>query len=192
MMSRSAERAAAAAAGAFLAATALLALPARADEPPAPVLDITAVVLDLTTTVESLDGAEAEESAPDKRTVILTSDVLFAQDSYALTTRARQRLRQIARDIKVSRAAGTVRVDGHTDDQGSAAYGVVLSRRRADAVRDVLAPLLKGADLTIATAGHGEARPRVPNIVDGKAIPANRAKNRRVEISFAPDRRPPG
>ncbi len=188
MMSRSAKRAAATAGGALLAASALLGLPARAGEAPAPVLGITAVVLDLSTTVESLDGTEAETSTPSKRTVILTSDVLFAEDSYALAARARQRLREIAREIAVSGAAGTVHVEGHTDDQGSAAYGLVLSRRRADAVRDVLAPLLKDRAVTIAAAGYGEARPRVPNIVGGQPSPANRAQNRRVEISFAPSR----
>ncbi len=77
MMSRSAKPAAGTAGGALLAASALLGLPARAGEAPSPVLGITAVVLDLSTTVESLDGTQAETSTANKRTVILTSDVLF-------------------------------------------------------------------------------------------------------------------
>jgi outer membrane protein OmpA-like peptidoglycan-associated protein len=63
----------------------------------------------------------------------------------------------------------------------------VLSRQRATAVKGVLAPLLAGTGVQIATRGLGEANPRVPNNTKaGRPIPANQAKNRRVEISFTP------
>lgn len=77
-------------------------------------------------------------------------------------------------------------VDGYTDDQGSAAHGLVLSRRRADAVRDVLAPLISAQGVKIKTRGRGEADPRFPNRdKSGREIPKNQAKNRRVEITFS-------
>jgi len=151
------------------------------------VLPITAEVLDITTTVESLDGTEAEEDTPTAHTVILTSDVLFAEDSARLSVRARARLAALAEQIRAGGGVtGALRVNGYTDDQGSAAHGLVLSRARAAAVKSVLGPALPG--ISIVTRGYGEADPRVPNIVAGKPSEANRAKNRRVEITYAPRR----
>jgi outer membrane protein OmpA-like peptidoglycan-associated protein len=145
------------------------------------------VVLDIATTVESLDGTEAEEDSPNERTVILTSDVLFAEDSAKLSARALARLGALAAQIRAGGGpTGALQVNGYTDDQGSAAHGLVLSRARALAVKSVLSPALPG--VAIVTQGYGEADPRVPNIVGGRPSEANRAKNRRVEITYAPRR----
>lgn len=142
---------------------------------------------DIVTTVESFDGTETQKDAKTKRTVILDSKVLFPEDRATLSSAARARLRSVARQIVESSATGAVMVDGYTDDQGSAKHGLVLSRQRADAVRGALAPLLTGTAVTIATRGLGEANPRFPNETkSGRPIPANQAKNRRVEISFNP------
>lgn len=148
---------------------------------------LSAPVRDFSTVVESVDGTETERASRTRRTVILDSKVLFAEDSAALSGSARRRLASVARQIVDARATGTVRVDGYTDDQGSAAHGLVLSRRRAEAVRGVLAPLVSGQDVRIRTRGRGEADPRFPNRDKaGRAIRENQAKNRRVEITFAP------
>ena len=151
----------------------------------APVRTFRTTVRDFSTVVESVDGTETQRASKTRRTLILDSKVLFAEDSARLSGSARSRLRSVAQQIVDSKATGTVQVVGYTDDQGSAAYGLVLSRRRANAVRDVLAPLISGTGATIRTQGRGEADPRFPNRTKGgKAIPANQAKNRRVEISF--------
>ena len=148
-----------------------------------------APVRDIITTVESVDGTETQQDTRSRRTVILDSKVLFPEDRATLTAAARGRLRSVARQIVDSKATGTVKVDGYTDDQGSAQHGFVLSRQRARAVRGVLAPLVAGSPVRIAIRGLGEANPRVPNADKaGRPIPANQAKNRRVEISFAPGR----
>ena len=119
----------------------------------------------------------------------LDSKVLFPEDRATLTAAARGRLRSVARQIVDSKATGTVKVDGYTDDQGSAQHGLVLSGQRARGVRGVLTPLVAGSPVRIAIRGLGEANPRVPNADKaGRPIPANQAKNRRVEISFAPGR----
>ena len=144
-------------------------------------------VRDIITTVESVDGTETQKDSTTERTVILDSKVLFPEDRATLTAAARRRLRSVARQIVDSSATGTVQVAGYTDDQGSAQHGLVLSRQRARAVREVLTPLLAGSGVRIATRGLGEANPRVPNADKaGRPIPANRAKNRRVEITFTP------
>ena len=154
----------------------------------APVHDIPdPPVYDIVTTVESIDGTETQRDTTTKRTVILDSKVLFPEDRATLSATARARLRSVARQIVDSSATGTVKVDGYTDDQGSARHGLVLSRQRAEAVRKVLAPLLADTHVRIATRGLGEANPRVPNAdKSGRPIRANQAKNRRVEISFNP------
>lgn len=201
MTCRSADRAAAVAA---LVGALVLGLvpPASADPTPSPgpsaaltpspgatatsLEGLSAPVRDFSTVVESIDGSETERASKTRRTVILDSRVLFAEDSARLSGSARARLRSVARQVVEARASGTVRVEGYTDDQGSAAYGLVLSRRRADAVRDVLAPLLAGQGVRITTRGRGEADPRLPNRDRaGREIPENQAKNRRVEITFA-------
>lgn len=150
---------------------------------------LSAPVRDIITTVESVDGTETQQDTRSRRTVILDSKVLFPEDRATLSAAARDRLRSVARQIVDSKANGTVKVDGYTDDQGSAQHGLVLSRQRARAVRGVLTPLVAGSPVRIAIRGLGEANPRVPNADKaGRPIPANQAKNRRVEISFAPGR----
>ncbi len=58
----------------------------------------------------------------------------------------------------------------------------MLSLKRAQAVRQALQGKLSG--VTFQAKGFGETRPKLPNIVQGRPIKENRAKNRRVEIIF--------
>lgn len=77
-------------------------------------------------------------------------------------------------DTRVSR----IRIVGHTCDLGSEAYNQGLSERRARAVADFFASHgVAPGEMDII--GEGESNPRFPN--DGEA---NRAKNRRVDVSF--------
>lgn len=137
----------------------------------APVRSFTTTVRDFSTVVESVDGTETQRASKTRRTVILDSKVLFAEDSARLSGSARSRLRSVAQEIVDSKATGTVKVVGYTDDQGSAAHGLVLSRRRANAVRDVLAPLTRGTGAKITTKGRGEADPRFPNRTERQGDP---------------------
>jgi outer membrane protein OmpA-like peptidoglycan-associated protein len=146
--------------------------------------DLVFPVEDIIGEVESLDGTESETQQGTQVTVALTSDVLFALDKWALTGKARQRLKEVADQVNAEGAGGVVKIQGHTDDQGGDAYNQTLSRRRADAVRQAMTGLLTGAGVTLQAEGYGETRPKVPNVVDGEAIPENRAKNRRVEIVY--------
>ncbi len=71
---------------------------------------------------------------------------------------------------------GTLRVEGHTDNTGSAAINENLSRRRAEAVRAAL--IQRGvAPARIIAAGYGSAQP-----VGDNATEDGRALNRRIEI----------
>jgi OmpA-OmpF porin, OOP family len=69
-----------------------------------------------------------------------------------------------------------VRIEGHTDSQGSSAYNEALSQRRAESVRAAL--VAAEVDPARVTAvGMGEAVPVASN-----ATAAGRQQNRRVEI----------
>jgi outer membrane protein OmpA-like peptidoglycan-associated protein len=162
-----------------LAAGSLLAGPAGAQSD-----DAVGVVEDLVFFVESLDGSESVERQDTEVTVILTSDVLFALDEADLTAEAQDRLASVAEQIRAEGAGGVITIAGHTDDQGSDSYNQDLSERRASSVRAALADLLSDVDVQFETAGYGESEPRVPNIVDGEPSEENRAKNRRVEITY--------
>jgi OOP family OmpA-OmpF porin len=76
-----------------------------------------------------------------------------------------------------------VKLEGHTDSEGTEEYNQKLSERRAEAVRQYL--IKEGAveNAMISATGYGELRPIAPNKTqDGKDNPEGRAENRRVEI----------
>ncbi len=81
-----------------------------------------------------------------------------------------------------------VRVEGHTDDVGTDPSNLLLSRRRAGAVRGWLEKHGIAAD-RLSSVGYGESRPIASNDTE-----EGRAKNRRVEfvvIEGAPPRDEP-
>ena len=114
-------------------------------------------------------------------TVVLTADLAFASDSATLSAAARAEIRDLARRARAAGVKGTIRVDGYTDNVGSAAHGLELSQARANAVAAILRDALSGLDVTIQAVGHGEADPVASN-----KTAAGRAKNRRVSITLPP------
>ncbi|WP_424528085.1 OmpA family protein [Sphaerisporangium viridialbum] len=181
-MSRSPERLAILALALTLVACPTAAAWADPVDTTAGVEDVIAPVDDIIAEVESLDGAESESKQGEQVTVALTSDVLFALDKAALTPQARKRLEQVAAKIQAESTGGVVRIEGHTDDQGTDAHNDALSLKRAQAVQQALQGKLSG--VTFQAKGFGETRPKLPNIVDGRPVDENRARNRRVEIIF--------
>jgi len=116
-----------------------------------------------------------------KPTVVLTADLAFASDSARLSSAARAAILKLAAKARTAGVKGTIRVDGYTDNVGSARHGLVLSQARADAVAALLRNSLRGLDVTTQAVGHGEADPVASN-----ATAAGRAKNRRVTITLPP------
>lgn len=72
----------------------------------------------------------------------------------------------------------SLRIEGHTDNVGTAAFNLDLSQRRAAAVRDALIAQFKVPAARLAASGFGATKPVSTNAsLDG------RAANRRVEIA---------
>ena len=111
--------------------------------------------------------------------VTLRSDLAFGFDSATLSAEAKTAIDQVARQVVRAGLRGRIFVDGYTDSTGSAAYGVVLSRQRADAVSTYLQSRLLGAPVSIVSTGHGEAHPVADN-----ASASGRKANRRVTITL--------
>ncbi|QKW08873.1 OmpA family protein [Streptomyces sp. NA04227] len=136
-----------------------------------------AKVLDIKSVVEDTGGEERREDTNLDVKFALQAEVLFPKDSARLNPSARARIEAIAEEIK-SQGSGVVRVFGFTDDLGTYEHGKELSRKRAEAVHDVLAPGL-GPDVTFHVRGYSEDYPIAENTNE-----EGRRKNRRVEISF--------
>ncbi|TMI91767.1 MAG: OmpA family protein, partial [Bacteroidetes bacterium] len=70
-----------------------------------------------------------------------------------------------------------VKIVGHTDADGNDVSNLDLSKRRADAVKDMLTKEF-GIDASrMETDGKGESEP-----IDNNTTPAGKANNRRVEF----------
>lgn len=108
---------------------------------------------------------------------LVLQDVVFETGKADLKPGAAQRLQPLAQYLKAN-AGVKVRIDGHTDSQGSDAYNQQLSEARAQSVRTALAAMgIDGARIT--AVGHGEAQP----VADNKNV-AGRQQNRRVEVTL--------
>ena len=70
-----------------------------------------------------------------------------------------------------------IEIAGYTDNIGSDKYNLLLSQKRAEAVKNVLVKVYHINPKRIIAKGYGEKYPLVPN-----TTPTNRALNRRVEI----------
>ncbi|MFJ5894139.1 OmpA family protein [Streptomyces sp. NPDC093064] len=135
-------------------------------------------VLDIKSVVEEQGGEERREDTNTDVTFALQAEVLFAKDSAKLSDQAKARIDTIAQEIKKQKAS-QVRVFGFTDNLGTHAHGVVLSKQRANAVQDVLSQELNDPNITFDVRGYAEQYPIADNSTED-----GRKKNRRVEVTF--------
>ncbi len=120
--------------------------------------------------LEEVKGKQTE------RGIVMTlGDVIFETGKAKLSERARLSITKIANFMKKYPDRGIL-VEGHTDSVGTAAYNLVLSQRRADAVKKELMTMGIEAKRIIAR-GYGEQYP-----VDTNETNLGRQNNRRVEI----------
>jgi len=112
--------------------------------------------------------------------ITMNSEVSFDFNSAALKPAFHRTLGKVA-DILQRYPRTTVRIIGHTDNVGSAAYNQRLSEDRANAV----AWNLEDSGLSpqrVNVEGRGESQPRVSNDSE-----AGRQLNRRVEMLIVPN-----
>jgi outer membrane protein OmpA-like peptidoglycan-associated protein len=109
----------------------------------------------------------------------LPQDLLFATDSATVRPDLQRDLQAISTNL-VNYPRSTIRVVGHTDNTGSAAYNQALSERRAASVAQVLMGNGVAAN-RVRTEGRGLTQPIANN-----ATPQGRQQNRRVEIYIRP------
>ncbi len=172
----------------LLAALLLLCVwPAQAQEGRS--VDLVYTTVGLKFTVIDLAGKtqdlQVKETATEIR-IELAADVLFDFDKSTIKPEAATALHNVADIIKDKGKGRAVRIEGHTDGKGGAAYNQKLSERRADAVKQWLAGKEGLGRVKMATQGFGAAKPVAPNTKpDGSDDPEGRQKNRRVEIVLA-------
>lgn len=109
----------------------------------------------------------------------------FAEGGAGLNAEAKATLDRLAANLTTKKGPLTLR--GHSDSEGDDTANRIMSRKRAEAVRDYLAE--KGVDRARMTViALGETRPIAPNAKpDGSDDSAGRARNRRVEIELGAD-----
>jgi len=123
-------------------------------------------------------GADVTNTGSDLR-VILPYSVTFRTDSAVVDPAFRPALRTISDSLR-RHPNSTVRVVGHTDNIGTAAYNNQLSQERALSVARELIAFGTSAS-RISVSGRGFYEPIASN-----ATAAGRAENRRVEIVITP------
>ena len=104
--------------------------------------------------------------------------ILFETGSATLATTAQVELVALGQALRsADLSASRFRIEGHTDRVGSEASNLVLSERRAIAVRDYLIGQFEIATDRLTVAGLGESQTLVPTSDD---VPHPR--NRRVQV----------
>ncbi len=119
---------------------------------------------------------------PDTRNKLLnegkfsTTGILFDVNSANIKAASYGTLKDIATVLKENPAI-SVKIVGHTDSDGDNAANLELSKKRAEAVKAMLAREFSIEETRMQTDGKGETQPAVPNTsAEGKA------QNRRVEF----------
>jgi outer membrane protein OmpA-like peptidoglycan-associated protein len=108
--------------------------------------------------------------------ITLSGQVLFVSGKAELVPAARDALAQVAKALIDSGDDQPITIEGHTDSRGNEEKNQLLSKQRAEVVRDYLMTLGVKPE-RISAVGYGEARPMASN-----DTPEGRANNRRVEI----------
>lgn len=105
----------------------------------------------------------------------IAEKVLFGFDQDQVSSDSSQYLEHLSRALQSSDLT-SIRIDGHTDNTGPASYNKALSRRRADAVADIISAAGM-PDENILVRGLGSSKPVADN-----STREGRSENRRVSI----------
>ena len=104
--------------------------------------------------------------------------VFFALNSAVITPEAEQTLNKVAEEYKAGKDV-KLKLTGHTDLTGPAAFNMTLSKQRAESAKRALVKMGLPAE-QITTRGVGMADPLIPT-----ALGVLEPQNRRVVIDIA-------
>ncbi len=129
---------------------------------------------------EIREGLVSVRDEADRSVVILRGDGLFASGADKVLDRYVSVLNRVAEALNA--VDGSVLINGYSDDQPIRSVRFPsnwhLSQARADSVRKMIGARMTRPD-RLRAEGRGDADPIVPN-----DSPANRARNRRVEVTL--------
>ena len=129
-----------------------------------------------------LSNIKVAAGKPDTRSKLVTegkfstSGILFDVNSDQIKPQSYAVLKEIG-DVLKENAAVRIKVIGHTDADGNAASNLVLSKKRAESVKNFLSATFGIGAERMQADGMGSAKP----VADNKT-PAGKAANRRVEF----------
>jgi len=136
---------------------------------------------------ETINGVQDGDGCPDKGKVLvvvtkekieLKETVFFDPGKDKIQQRSFSLLDQIALVMKAHPEVKKIRIEGHTDSDGSDEGNLDLSKRRAKAVLDAI--VARGVEVSrLESEGFGDTKP----IADNKTK-AGKAANRRVELAI--------
>jgi len=116
--------------------------------------DVTVASADPSRARRQMEELKAEQAATAAAGL---QDVFFGYDSWTISELGRQILTRDAEWLR-SNSGFHVKVEGHCDERGSAAYNFVLAEKRAKAVRNYLVDLgVKGERVSVVS--YGKERP---------------------------------
>ncbi|MFO7810907.1 MAG: OmpA family protein [Candidatus Delongbacteria bacterium] len=130
---------------------------------------------------ETVNSFEDDDGCPDaiilkKDETITLDNIYFRLGSADLEPESFQTLNSLRR-VFIDNPGIVVRIEGHTDSQGSDAYNLKLSEQRANTVAEYIVNVLGISRDQVSSVGYGEARPVATNKTS-----AGRAQNRRIEF----------
>lgn len=112
----------------------------------------------------------------------ISGDALFDVGSSELKPGATQKLDNVVASIKATQNVVQIKIEGHTDNTGTDALNLPLSKARAQRVRDYF--VLNGLEsIPMTVDGFGATRPTADNNTE-----AGKAANRRVDITVTRSR----
>lgn len=135
-------------------------------------------VEDIQNIVEQLGLENVTVKKSDKGLTLSIENIQFKPESAELVDSEKEKLDQIAKIIEAY-PNNDILISGHTAVAAGGVDPQILSEQRAQSVADYLIQLGVKDQYHIFTQGFGDKKPIVPNNTQ-----ANRAKNRRVEITI--------
>jgi len=111
--------------------------------------------------------------------------VMFDYNKATIKAESHELLNDVAEVIKENPTIEKIRVEGHTDSDGSDKYNKTLSQKRADSVKEFLVKAGIPAE-KLEAVGYGEEKPIADNTTD-----EGKEKNRRVEFNILGTTPPP-